>query len=102
MKLVIFDTHEEQAKGLQYLPEIPADVLYIFPFVAPGIYFHSRHVAEPFDIAFLGEDFTALKIAQITPPREGVVAPAGTAMVVEAKAGMLWTYGVVPGRIVKF
>ncbi len=102
MKLVIFDTHEEQAKGLQDLPEIPADVLYVFPFVVPGTYFHSRHVAEPFDIAFLGEDFKTLQIAQITPPEEGVVAPAATAMAIESKAGMLWTYGFAPGRTVKF
>ncbi len=102
MNLTIFDTPQEQAKGLQYLPEIPAGILYVFPLVTSGTYFHSRNVAEPFDIAFLAEDFTVLAIAQITPPQDGMTAPPATAMVVEAKAGMLRASGFAPGRIVKF
>lgn len=102
MNVVTFDTPEQQAKGLQYLPEIPAGVLFVFPLVEPGTYFHSWNVPEPFDIAFLAEDFMVLAIDRITPPQDGMTAPAGTAMVVEAKAGMLRTVGFELGHTARF
>ncbi len=102
MNIVTFDTPEQQVQGLQHLTEIPAGVLYVFPLVEPGTYFHSWNVPEPFDIAFLAEDFTVLAIGQITPPQEGMTAPAGTAMVVEAKAGGLRAAEFELGRIARF
>lgn len=102
MKVIIFDTHELQAQGLQHMAVIPAGTLYIFPFVAPGTYFHSNNVAEDFDIAFLDEGFTVLTMHQITPPKGGITAPAGTAMVVEAKASTLQAAGFVPGAVARF
>ncbi len=102
MNVITFDTPEQQAKGLQYLPEIPANVLYVFPLVDPGTYFHSWNVAEPFDIAFLAEDFTVLSIGQITPPKDGMTAPPATAMVVEAKAGVLRAAEFELGQITRF
>jgi len=102
VNVVTFDTPEQQAQGLQHLPEIPAGVLYVFPLVDPGTYFHSCNVPEPFDIAFLSEDFTVLAIGQITPPQDGMTAPPATAMVVEAKAGVLQAAGFELGHIARF
>ncbi len=100
--IVIFDTPALQARGLQHMPSIPADVLYVFPLVAPGLSFHSRNVPEPFDIAFLAEDFTVLDIALVVPPRGGATAPKRSAMAVEARAGTLRKAGFVVGRKASF
>ncbi len=102
MKTVIFDTPEAQARGLQHLPEIPADTLYIFPFVDPWSHFHSRNVAEPFDIAFLTSDFQVIEISTVTPPRGGAAVPAGTAIAVESKAGTLQKAGFEVGKAARF
>ena len=102
MNVIIFDTHQLQAQGLQHLSVIPMGTLYIFPLVAPGTYFHSNNVAEDFDIAFIAEDFTVLTVNRITPPKGGITAPAGTAMAVEAKAATLKAVGFAPGAVARF
>lgn len=102
MNIIIFDTPALQARGLQHMNPIPADVLYVFPLVESGVSFHSRNVHEQFDIAFLDKDFKVLKIFLVTPPIGGAVAPAGTAMAVESKAGTLKKAGFEVGQMARF
>jgi uncharacterized membrane protein (UPF0127 family) len=97
MHLVIFDTPEAQAEGLQHLLSIDPDALYVFPMVFQGAPFHSRNVAEPFDIAFLSKDFEVIRIVLVIPEEGTAVAPRGTSMAVEARAGVMETLGWRPG-----
>lgn len=99
---MIFETPDEQAMGLQYRPVIEAGTLFLFIPMGPGRMFHSRNVAEPFDIAFLGYDWKVLKKELVSPPHGTVFSPDGTAMAVEAKAGWLDFLGILPGRKVIF
>jgi uncharacterized membrane protein (UPF0127 family) len=98
MKLVVWESPEDQARGLQFLPSIDPEALYIFLPVDAGSPFHSRNVREPFDIAFLNEDLVVLEVHRIIPEAGGATAPAGTLLAVEAKAGVLQAMGAWAGR----
>lgn len=89
MKIVVFKTYEDRNRGLQHMPEIPPDTVFVFtgPFVLGR--FHSRNVAEPFDIAFLSVTLQLIEKRRMVPPDDVVDAPMGTMYVVEAKAGVL-------------
>lgn len=103
MRIVVLNTPEEKAQGLQYMPVIEGGVLFLFTEIGPGTWFHSRNVAEPFDIAFLAPDRTILDLRRMTPPHDVIETPPGCAMVVEAKAGWLPHWGFFPGwRTVSF
>ena len=102
MKVHIFRTLEDQAKGLQYMSPIDPDTLFVFPLSYPGITFHSRNVREPFDLAFLSKDMVVLQKATIRPEAGTDTAPDGTFMAVESKAGKLAQWGFEPGRRVSF
>lgn len=102
MKVVIFDTWERQANGLQHRKPVEDQTLFIFPLVEAGMLFHSRNVTESFDIAFLSRDRTILLLKTITPELETILAPAGSFMAVESKAGYLRRVGFVPGRKATF
>jgi uncharacterized membrane protein (UPF0127 family) len=102
MRVVVFETPEEQAVGLQWRKVVEPDTLFAFPKIGPGQLFHSRNVAEPFDIAFISQDFIVLQKDLVSPPHGIVVSPAGTALAVEAKAGWLDFWGFLPGRHVRF
>lgn len=88
--------------GLQYRAMIEPDTLFVFMPLGSGRTFHSRNVREPFDLAFLGYDWTVLQKDMISPPHGTAMSPEGTAMAVEAKAGWLDFWGFLPGRRVKF
>lgn len=98
MKVLVFETLNEQAKGLQYLDSIDPDTIYVFPAVSEGVEFHSMNVPEPFDIAFLNDDYFVLMLVRMTPTRDRIKAPAGSSMAVEAKAGRLARWGFFPGN----
>lgn len=102
MKVVVFQTPEEQETGLQYRPAIEAGVAFVFPGIPPGVQFHSRNVAEPFDIAFLSRDGLVLLSGRMFPPYDVIRAPEGAEIAVEAKAGWLPHWGFLPGYKVRF
>lgn len=102
MKVRIFRTPEEQATGLQHRASIEPDVLFVFPYILAGYGFHSRNVSEAFDLAYLSEDMHVLKAVRVTPPYETDVAPKGTFMAIEAKAGNLDKWGFLNGGRVSF
>lgn len=94
MRFLVFRTPEEQALGLQFRPVIEDDTIFIFPGVRPGAVFHSRNVREPFDIAFLSVDYRVLASETVEPQLGTAVAPAGTARVIESRAGLLRRCGL--------
>jgi uncharacterized membrane protein (UPF0127 family) len=95
VRFIVFHKKEEQIVGLQHMETIPDETIFIFPGIAPGTEFHSRNVREPFDIAFLDRTYRVLKKATLTPEKETVEAPVGTALVIEAREGLLSRHGVV-------
>lgn len=97
MRLVILRTIHERERGLQFLHFIPEETLYVFEDISEGNIFHSENVPEPFDIAFLDENFTVLGMARMRPPRDRVKAPPGTALALESKGGRMKTFGIHPG-----
>ena len=97
MKIVVFETPEERAQGLQYRSPIEPDTLFIFPDIRAGALFHSRNVREPFDLAFLSMGDIILYKATITPEDGIAVAPQGTWSAIEAKAGSFDRWGFVEG-----
>lgn len=94
MKFIVFRTLEEQALGLQHRPVIEDNTIFIFPSIAPGTVFHSRNVREPFDIAFLDKTYSVLAKRTMIPEADKFAAPAGTALAIEACAGLLERHGV--------
>jgi uncharacterized membrane protein (UPF0127 family) len=102
MKVVIYNSQEEQAIGLQFRKRIEADTLFVFPLIRAGSVFHSRNVAERFDLAFLAPDRTVLWKGVITPTLETAAAPKGATMALEAKEGWLSAFGVEVGRRAAF
>ena len=102
MTLKIFQTPEEQAQGLQYMYPIDSNTLYVFPLISEGNVFHSRNVRELFDLAFLSKDMVVLRKSTIRPEAGTDVAPPGTYMAVESKAGNLSRWGFEPGQRVSF
>lgn len=101
MRVHIFRTLEDQAEGLQHL-NVDQDTLYVFPLSYEGVEFHSRNVREPFDLAFLSKDMVVLRKSTVHPQAGTDVAPEGTFMAVESKAGKLSEWGFEPGRRVAF
>lgn len=98
MRVVIFNSQDEQAIGLQFRRYIEPDTLFVFPFIREGSMFHSRNVPERFDLAFLAPDRTVLWKKVITPTAEMAPVPPGATMALEAKEGWLSAYGVEVGR----
>lgn len=98
MRIIVLRTLEEKKQGLQHLPWIPEQTLYVFEGVPEGIVFHSRNVPEPFDIAFLDDSFTVIGMARMQPPNDLVETPDGTAYVLEAKGGRMKTFGISVGN----
>jgi uncharacterized membrane protein (UPF0127 family) len=97
MKVVVFETAEERAEGLQHRPYVEPDTLFVFPDIKPGAIFHSRNVREPFDLAFLSFDNTVLFKAMIFPEDQIAVAPEGTWTAIEARAGWLDYWKCIQG-----
>lgn len=103
MRIVIFDTPEDKARGLQFIPVIEPGVLFLFRDIPGGTWFHSQNVREPFDIAFISADRRILSLQRMVPPLDLAQAPPECAMAVEAKAGWLPHWGFLPGwRTVSF
>lgn len=96
MQVVVFETPEEQAQGLQSR-QIEQNTLFVFPHIRPGTVFHSRNVLEPFDLAFLSFDNRVLEKRLIIPTDGIAVAPQGTWTAIEAKAGWLDRWKFLPG-----
>lgn len=99
MKILVFETPEQQAEGLQHLDKIDPDMLYVFPSAPQGVEFHSMNVPEPFDIAFLDRDYLVLALVRMVPVKDRIKAPAGSVMAVEARAGNLAPWGFSPGNV---
>jgi uncharacterized membrane protein (UPF0127 family) len=89
MEIVTFETPEQQALGLQWLPSIQDDTLYKFPRILPGYEFHSQNVPEPFEIAFFSPEGYLLSIVLMTPPDSRTVAPPGSFYALEARPGVI-------------
>jgi uncharacterized membrane protein (UPF0127 family) len=102
MRTLIWQSFEEQARGLQHRPKIEHDMLFVFPYIVAHDTFHSRNVVAQFDIAYLAEDMTVLGSRTMTPPHDLDQAPKGTYMAVEAAAGNLRRWGFEVGRRVSF
>lgn len=102
MRIEVLDTSEKRTRGLQWRRSVEPDVLWLFPGIPGGTWFHSMNVPEPFDLAFLARDGTVLLVATVTPQAEMVQAPLGTDRAAEAKAGWLRFWGFIPGRRVNF
>lgn len=98
MRVVIFNSQDEQAIGLQFRRYIEPNTLFVFPFIREGTYFHSRNVPEPFDLAFLAPDRTVLSKSVIVPTEEIAWVPHGATMALEAKRGWLSAFGIEVGR----
>lgn len=88
--------------GLQHRPYIEDDFLFAFPGVEEGDWFHSRNVAEPFDIAFADRRGVILDVWRVIPPKGLVECPPGTAIAYESKAGKMADWGILPGRKMAF
>lgn len=97
MQVVIYETSEERAQGLQHKPFIEPDTLFVFPDIHPGAIFHSRNVPEPFDLAFLSFDNRVLEKHRMIPMEAIAVAPQGTWTAIEAKAGSFDRWKFLPG-----
>lgn len=97
MRIVTFRTPAEKMAGLQNLPWIEDQTLYVFPETYEGAVFHSRNVREPFDIAFVGVDGTVLDLRQMSPPNDLAQAPEGSVMAIETKGGRCAVWGILPG-----
>jgi uncharacterized membrane protein (UPF0127 family) len=97
MKVKILLTKAEQSVGLQYLPMIPGDTIYIFVSPSLGGYFHSRNVIGPFDLVFLSSSRQVLFQRTMIPPNDIVATPPGAAWALEAKPGVLQRF-IVQGK----
>lgn len=102
MRVVVFVTPAEQARGLQYRRYIEPDTLFVFPGIPSKTTFHSRNVPEPFDLAFLDSNHNVLAKRMLTPTHDTMDAPEGASIALEAKAGWLDFWGCLPGRQVDF
>jgi uncharacterized membrane protein (UPF0127 family) len=101
VRIITFATVEERMIGLQYRRSIEADTLFVFPGIGSADSFHSENVPEPFDIAFLDRQGLVLAVYRMTPTKDVVETPKGTAVALESKAGELARWGVVNGAVVK-
>lgn len=90
-------TPAEKMQGLQHLPWVPDQTIYVFPDVYEGDAFHSRNVAEPFDIAFIDAADRVIDLRRMYPPDDLVVAPEGSVKAIETKAGRCAIWGILPG-----
>jgi uncharacterized membrane protein (UPF0127 family) len=89
MKIKVLRTREERNLGLQHLPRLPDDTIYVFvgPFLAGQ--FHSRNVPEPFDLVFLSAHLDVMSRHRLEPPHHVVPVHYDAMYAVEAKAGLL-------------
>jgi len=90
-------TPAEKMQGLQHLPWVPDQTIYVFPEVYVGDQFHSRNVAEPFDIAFIDANDRVIDLRRMYPPDDLVQAPEGSVTAIETKAGRCAIWGILPG-----
>jgi uncharacterized membrane protein (UPF0127 family) len=97
MKVKILLTKAEQSVGLQHLPAIPDDTIYIFVSPSPGGYFHSRNVIGPFDLIFLSADRQVISQRTMTPPGDVVATPPGAVYALESNPGVLQQF-IVHGK----
>lgn len=97
MRIVTMMTPAEKMQGLQFLPWVPDQTIYVFPEVYEGDQFHSRNVAEPFDIAFIDANDKVLDLRRMFPPDDLVRAPEGSVKAIETKAGRCAIWGILPG-----
>lgn len=97
--VIVFDNEGQRAKGLQHMPIIPKDTLFVFPDIKEGQVFHSRNVAQPFDIVFLDARGQILDgVKTVEPPRAEVIAPDDTAYAIEAAENELERLNMDMGR----
>ena len=89
MKTVVFDTPGQRELGLQFMPAIPEDTVFIFTITYPGAVFHSQNVPEPFEVVFMSSQEKVLLRKILTPPGDTIVAPHGTTHTYEARPGVL-------------
>lgn len=89
MKIKVLRTAAEMDLGLQHLPRIPDDTIYVFvgPFL--GGQFHSRNVTEPFDLIFLSAGLQVIARHLVTPPLGFATIPPDTMYALEAKPGVI-------------
>jgi uncharacterized membrane protein (UPF0127 family) len=102
MNVKVLLTPEEKALGLQGLPRIPDDTIYVFVGPPVGGYFHSRNVPEPFDLAFLSSDRRVICRGFLTPPNDTAAVPVGAAYAIETKFGVLDQFIVLGKFTLKF
>ena len=89
MKIKVLRTREEVELGLQHLPRIPDDTIYVFAGPFLGGQFHSRNVPEPFELIFLSRELNILTVNRVIPPDGVAAVPPGTVYALEARPGVL-------------
>jgi len=100
MRIIVFETAEERAVGLQNRRYIEEETLFLFAEIGPGDTFHSQNVPEPFDLAFLDGGGRVLVVYGMRPPHDLVEAPPGAVRALEAKGGRMARWGIVNGSVV--
>jgi uncharacterized membrane protein (UPF0127 family) len=97
MKLVVFETVSDQARGLQYMEKIDPETIFMFPNIREGRTFHTRNVSSPIDIAFLDQGSKVIDVVEAPPGTQGIIAPKGTAAALEAVSGFMSRIGISLG-----
>lgn len=98
-------TPEEQAKGLMFRTELPADVGMIFPMRPPRpASFWMKNTVIPLDILFIRTDGTIALVAANTKPYSQEPVSAGTpvAGVLELRGGRAAELGIEQGDTVRW
>lgn len=89
MKIKVLRTRDEMDVGLQHLPRLPDDTVFVFvgPFIAGQ--FHSRNVPEPFELVFLSSRMDVISRHLLTPPTAVVPVHFDAMYALEAKPGVI-------------
>ena len=100
----IADTSEEQARGLMYREDLPADQGMLFAFEEPKIAtIWMKNTPITLDLLFVRENGKILKIEHFAQPYSlrSASSEAVVAAVVELNGGRARDLGIMPGDIVK-
>ena len=98
-------TPEEQAKGLMFRKELPADVGMLFPFDPPQVAsFWMKNTVIPLDMIFIRPDGTIAHIAANTEPYSLVPVSSGqiNSAVLEIAGGRAAELGIKEDDVVRW
>lgn len=104
-KVEVARTPEEQAKGLMFRKELPADVGMLFPFDPPQVAsFWMKNTVIPLDMIFIRPDGTIAHIAANTEPYSLVPVSSGqiNSAVLEIAGGRAAELGIKEDDVVRW